>query len=111
MSRSKGEDIFASQLALSGIEFTREAKVDPKRRWRFDFAITGTRMAIEVEGGVWVAGRHTRGAGYEKDLEKYNRAALLGWVVLRYTTKQITSGHAITELTNAMKGYIEACEI
>jgi hypothetical protein len=53
------------------------------RRWRFDYAWPSHHVALEVEGGIWQAGRHTRGAGFVKDLEKYNTAQCLGWVVLR----------------------------
>ena len=61
----------------------------PTRRWRFDFAHPVLKIAVEVEGGVWIKGRHTRGKGFLGDLEKYNAAVLLGWKVLRYETKQI----------------------
>lgn len=59
-----------------------------ERRWRFDHAIPEHKIAIEVEGGIWTGGRHTRGAGYIKDMEKYNRATVEGWRVLRYTPTQ-----------------------
>ncbi|MDO8303927.1 MAG: hypothetical protein Q7T18_11865 [Sedimentisphaerales bacterium] len=47
------------------------------------------RVSVEVEGGVWIQGGHTRGAGYSSDLEKYNAAAALGWIVLRFTPKML----------------------
>ena len=43
---------------------------------------------------MYQSGRHTRGAGYSKDCEKYNRAALLGYTVLRYTTNQVRDNPA-----------------
>ena len=55
-----------------------------ERMWRFDFAWPEKKVAVEVEGGVWIQGRHARGTGFIGDCEKYNRAALLGWKVLRY---------------------------
>jgi hypothetical protein len=55
------------------------------RKWRFDYAWPASRVALEVEGGVWTNGRHTRGAGFLKDVEKYNAAAVRGWLVLRCT--------------------------
>lgn len=54
------------------------------RKWRFDFAYVGLKLAIEIEGGVWSNGRHRRPTGFIKDMEKYNEAALRGWKVLRY---------------------------
>ncbi len=58
------------------------------RRWRFDFAHLKHKVAIEIEGGIWTKGRHTRGKGYLKDCEKYNEAQILGWKVLRYAPTQ-----------------------
>lgn len=55
------------------------------RRWRFDYAVfwNGRRIAIEVEGGAWTRGRHVRGGGFIKDVEKYNTATAMGWFVFR----------------------------
>jgi very-short-patch-repair endonuclease len=61
----------------------------PKRKWRFDFAFPGDKIAIECEGGVFTGGRHVSGSGMSKDCEKYNEAALLGWKVLRFTAPMI----------------------
>jgi len=60
-----------------------------ERRWRFDFAHVGSKTAIEIEGGIFSRGRHTRGVGFLNDMEKYNKAVELGWVVLRYTPQQM----------------------
>ena len=61
-----------------------EYRFHPTRRWRFDFAWPELKIAIELEGGVYSRGRHTRGKGYEQDCEKYNQAVLHGWRVLRF---------------------------
>jgi hypothetical protein len=62
----------------------REFKFYPTRKWRFDFAWPDKLLAVELEGAVWVQGRHTRGTGYTDDMEKYNAAIELEWRVLRY---------------------------
>jgi hypothetical protein len=54
-----------------------------ERKWRFDYAWIDAKLALEVEGGAFSGGRHTRGAGFREDIQKYNAAALLGWTVLR----------------------------
>jgi very-short-patch-repair endonuclease len=79
----------AHKLGLPAPE--REHRFDPERRWRFDFAWPSLKIAIEVEGGVWVRGRHVRPAGYLADLEKYNRAVVMGWRVLRYAPHQLNN--------------------
>ena len=68
---------------------TPELKFHPVRRWRFDFAWEDKKVALEVEGGGWTGGRHTRGSGFAKDILKYNSAALLGWVVVRTTPQEV----------------------
>lgn len=65
--------------------YHREYRFHDTRRWRFDFAWPERNVAVEIEGGVWTRGRHTRGKGFENDCEKYNAAVLLGWRVLRFT--------------------------
>lgn len=73
-----------------------------ERRWRFDFAWPEKKLAVECEGGVWTNGRHTRGSGFVKDLEKYNRATVLGWRVLRFASEHIQSGQAIQTIQEAL---------
>jgi very-short-patch-repair endonuclease len=63
-----------------------EYKFHPTRKWRFDWCWPDQKVALEIEGGVYATGRHTRGKGYENDCRKYNAALLHGWKVLRATT-------------------------
>lgn len=89
----------AAQLALhlrhAGIEYVAEHRFHPVRRWRFDFAILPILLAVEVEGGGFVGGRHGRGAGLRSDCEKYAEAMMMGWRVLRVVPDQVSSGKAI----------------
>jgi very-short-patch-repair endonuclease len=75
---------------LTRIPLQREYVFYPGRRWRFDFAHVATRIAVEVNGGVWISGRHNRGQGYINDCEKMFHAAELGWRVFPLTPEQIT---------------------
>jgi very-short-patch-repair endonuclease len=77
-------------LQLGGQALVRELRFDATRRWRFDFAHEGARVAIEINGGVWSGGRHVRGAGYLRDREKVNTATLAGWRVFELGTGQVT---------------------
>lgn len=71
------------------------------RRWRFDAAWPNMWIALEIEGGVFSRGRHTRGAGYVRDMEKYNAAAVLRWCVLRFTPEQVVSGDCMATVCAA----------
>ena len=86
--RVKLEAAFAAYLTQLGGDlpgYVREHRFDAYRKWRFDFAWPALKVAVEIEGGTWAGGRHTRGAGYEADAAKYNAAVLAGWRVLRFT--------------------------
>jgi len=72
------------------------------RKWRFDFAYPESMVAIECEGGAWTGGRHTRGAGMQADMEKYNFAGLRGWLVLRFNNKMIESNCAADTVRAAL---------
>ena len=63
-----------------------EFQFHPKRKWRIDYYFDrdNQKVALEVEGGVWTKGRHTRGSGFIKDIEKYNAMMLLDWSLLRF---------------------------
>jgi hypothetical protein len=61
------------------------------RKWRFDVAWLNEKIALEIEGGTFAGGRHTRGAGFRADMEKYNRAVLLGWRVVRVLPEQLVT--------------------
>ena len=77
-----------------GPPLEREVRFHASRKWRADFAHVGSRILIEIEGGIFLAkgGRHNRGSGYAKDAEKYLEAALAGWTVLRLTERQMEIG-------------------
>ena len=68
----------------------REAKLIPNRKFRVDFYNPATRIAYEIEGGVFCGGRHTRGIGFIKDCEKYNLHLMEGIVVYRIPSPLIT---------------------
>lgn len=73
------------------------------RDWAFDLAWPARHIAVELEGGVHVEGRHVRGTGYENDCRKYNAAVLNGWRLLRFTDAMVESGEALETLEHAMR--------
>lgn len=101
LSDSLLKKIRAAELPEPVAEF----EFHPTRGWRFDFAYPGYRVAVEVEGGVWVAGksRHNRGAGMVADMEKYNEASLLGWVLIRCDPSMIRRGVAVDFIKRALQ--------
>lgn len=79
-----------------------EFRFHPVRRWRADLAWPAQKLLVEFEGGIYTQGRHTRGKGYEGDLEKYNAATLHGFRVLRFSTKHVKSGVAVQQIAEAL---------
>jgi hypothetical protein len=82
-----------------------EFRFHAARKWRFDWAWPGANegpLALEIEGGVFMQGRHSRGAGMVKDMEKYNEAAVMGWRVLRVTPKDLESAATFDLLRRAL---------
>ena len=95
-TKSNLEEQFLLFLKSENIELPRrEFRFHPTRRWRADFAWVDEKLLVEIEGGNWSHGRHTRGAGFEEDCIKYNAAALLGYTVLRFTGNLVENGYAV----------------
>lgn len=73
------------------------------REWRFDFAVPALKVAFEYEGIFSKKSRHTTVSGYTKDIEKYNAAAIDGWIVIRATAMTMKSGTALRDLQMALE--------
>ncbi len=82
----------------------QEHKFHPTRKWRFDLAFLKEKLAVEVEGGIWIYGRHNRASTYFKDMEKYNNACLLGWYVLKLSTDMVKNGEGIEIINKFFEG-------
>src|SRR5688572_22804410 len=76
-----------------------EFKFHPTRKWRFDIAWPVEGLAMEVQGGIFIAGRHSRGAALIKEWEKLNAAACLGWRILYCQPKDV----CLTSTVNMIK--------
>ena len=76
----------------------KEYRFHPVRQWRFDYALPMQKVALEVEGGVWTQGRHTRPQGFLGDIEKYNTATVMGWRVVRCVPDDLMTGKTIDML-------------
>lgn len=83
----RGLQFIKNTLQSRGVGFETEYRFHEKRQFRFDVAIPDKRIAIEYEGIYSSTSRHTTLDGYSKDCDKYNLAAVRGWRVLRFTSK------------------------
>lgn len=72
------------------------------RRWRFDFAWPEYNLALEIQGGIWIGGRHSRGATLVKEWEKLNTAAELGWRVVYCQPKDSAKPETIAMIKRAL---------
>jgi very-short-patch-repair endonuclease len=82
-------------LQLDGPPLFAEYHFAPGRDWRFDRCHPYARIAVEIDGGTWSGGRHTRGAGFRDDCIKLNAAASRGWLVYRLTSDMLRDDPAL----------------
>ena len=87
--------ILKKYLQQFDVELVSEFKFVPNRKFRADYAIPQWKLLIEVEGGAFINGRHFRGMGAIKDMEKYNLATVYGWQLIRVSPKQFKKTQAI----------------
>ena len=73
----------------------KEFRFHPPRRWRIDYAWSEHKLAVEIEGGRWIQGRHNRPIGFKLDMEKYNQLAMDGYWLLRFTPEEVKNGYAV----------------
>lgn len=90
-SKSPLEREFATRWAriYPDLVLASEVEFHPTRKWRFDFCHIETKVAVEVEGGIWTNGAHSRGKHFESDAEKYNAALEMGFAVFRLSEGMI----------------------
>ncbi len=75
----------------------------PPRRWRFDYCWTKYKVALEIQGGLFSHGRHTRGAALLKEHEKLNAAACKGWRILYCIPKDVQNGSVFSLIKKALE--------
>ena len=85
-----------------------EVRFHPTRKWRFDWAWAEQKLALEIDGGVWVRGAHGRGTGIVRDQEKGREAAALGWRIIRCQPKELYSPGVLDAIHRALQWRTEA---
>lgn len=73
------------------------------RKFRADFAWPENKLMLEVEGGIWNAGKHGRGSGVKKDMEKATVAARNGWRMIRVTPDELCMAETAEAIRDALK--------
>lgn len=108
-SRELSESLCAQLVAL-GYHVEPEHKFHTTRQWRIDVTVPAHRIAVEIEGGFFTksGGRHNRGPGARRDMEKYNEAVIAGWRMIRVLPEWVKSGRAATYVRRAITGATDA---
>lgn len=95
--------IFLAALAQAGIPApVPEYKFHPVRKWRMDWAWIDQKVFLEIDGGIWSGGRHTRPGAMLKTWEKENAAATQGWRVLRCQPRDVCKLATINAISAAL---------
>lgn len=101
--------VLLEQIILAGLpKPMSECRFHVERKWRFDFCWRPQLVACEIEGGIWMqteTGRskgHAHPTRFENDCEKYNEAALYGWLLIRVTPAMVRDGRALDWLERAL---------
>ena len=113
------QEILLQVWSQSGIpKPIAEHKFSDQGNWRFDYAFLEQRVAVEIQGGLFVvkgarrcpvckqtpAGRHTRGPALRDEYEKLREAAADGWLVLPVPPDEAMSKKFLTQLKRALAG-------
>jgi very-short-patch-repair endonuclease len=101
------EECLAAELKAENIDFDREVRFAPDRLFRADFHIIGTPLLVEIDGGAYTQGRHTRPKGFLKDREKDALAFRLGYVPMHLSPEQVQSGEAVQTIKAALVSLVE----
>ena len=104
---SEWEDRFFFEISALGLPHPeRQYKFHPSRKWRMDFfwkLREDCALCVEIQGGIYANGRHSRGAGYEKDMEKWNEAVLMGYDLFIFGPTHIKNGMGLEYVKRWLK--------
>lgn len=79
-----------------------EYRFHPVRKWRLDYAWPDQRLGLEVQGGLFIKGGHSTGAGIAKDHDKYNAMAVMGWRLLQVQPKYLETPGTVALIRDAL---------
>lgn len=73
-----------------------------KSSWRIDFLSEELKIVVEIQGGTFSYGGHSRGAGQHSDFDKINHLQNLGYRVFQFDTQHVRENDYV-ELLEAIK--------
>lgn len=101
---TKARDKFFAQLRYAGVPLPEyEVVFHPTRKFRWDYAYPDAKLAIEVDGGIYSGGKHGQGVGIERDHEKQNMGAAVGWRVMRTTPRKLAKPTTVSLIKLALE--------
>lgn len=91
------------------VDLVKEYEPFPDRKYRVDFSLPDLKIAIEKEGGVWMkgGGAHSRPQNIERDIEKYTRLSVEGWIIIRRQPKELNGTKTLELLQAAINSRIK----
>ena len=89
-SKLKAADKFRVMWQAYGLsrEPEEEFKFDPPFRWSIDYAWPELKLGVEIHGFGF---GHQSQQGLSRDCQKMRRAFVLGWLIVPFTTRCISS--------------------
>lgn len=80
-----------------------EAVLFPSHPWAYDFAHRVARVAIEIQGGIWMKhGAHNTGKAILRDTRKARFALLRDWIVIPVCGEDITR-ETVSEIAQCIR--------
>ena len=94
---SQLEALFWLQLLANGVraDWAQQVKAIPGRNFKFDFACEKLRILVELQGGNYQHGAHSRPMGLKRDYQKANLAQRHGWTIYQFDSDSVRDGEAI----------------
>ena len=88
-----------------GIELWNEFEFCKERKFRIDFAEPFLKIAIEIDGGIWMRGKsgHSSGTGIKRDQEKTTLLSQYGWSILRFEPDECMTIYAIETIRKTIE--------
>jgi len=98
---------FAAHHVGLGKGIRQRLKDADMQDWRYDFFFPDSKLAVEINGGNWVQGRHTRADALQSEYRKEYASDVCGHVLIKFDGEMVKSGEAI-QRTKQMIDLIES---